>query len=257
MRRITVLAATLLCLLGSTAPNARAGDLMVELGNSKGVTFVGAQRRWESDGQPSTPVDPKAKIDTPAVFATAEPLSGNRWLFRALPPGRYDVAILANGQVRVEGFHYPPISELDPFLPPTAAPPDDETREAVVSAITHSKHYENRVMPLYIVGDGRHVRVLVQLVRDQPTSYDAEYGTPAATIRHEVWQYTDHYGGWTRDRRTAVLDRILLPRSDLGRWTWVWEPKLGGIEVGETAVRVVYELPERFDRKSARGWFPY
>ena len=38
------------------------------------------------------------------------------------------------------------------------------------------KHYENKVVPLYLSGDEKQVRILMQLVRDLPTSYDAEYG---------------------------------------------------------------------------------
>lgn len=257
MRGDLSLVATLLCLLGGFGPGVLAGDLVVELGKSEGVGFVGAQRRWTAAGQQRSPVDPKARIDAPAVVAEAERIAGNRWLFRGLPPGRYDLVILAAGHVRVEGFHYPPIAELDPFLSPTASPPEEEVRQAVVAAIARSRHYENRVSPLFLAGDGRQVRVLMQLVRDQTTSYDAAYGAPVATIRHEVWQYTNHYGGWTKERRTAVLDRVLLAKAELGRWTWVWEPRLGGIEVGEKAVRIVYELPDRFESKTARGWFPY
>ena len=46
-------------------------------------------------------------------------------------------------------------------------------------------------------------------------------------MRHEVWQYTNQYGGWVKDRRTEVLDRILMAKSEFQRWTWVWEPRLG------------------------------
>ena len=100
------------------------------------------------------------------------------------------------------------------------------------------------------------MRILVQLVRDKPTSYDGDFGAPVATVRHEVWQYTNNYGGWVKDRRTEVLDRILMARSEFQKWTWVWEPRLGGIEVGTKPVTVTYELPERFDPHEAKGWFP-
>ena len=76
-------------------------------------------------------------------------------------------------------------------------------------------------------------------------------------MRHEVWQYTNHYGGWVKDRRTEVLDRVLMARSEFRRWTWVWEPRLGGIEVGAKPVTISYELPVKFDPKSHHGWFPH
>jgi hypothetical protein len=253
--RTRLAGAVLVAVLCGPAAHPRAGELTVELGKSDGVTLVGALARWDADGGPRSPVNPKAKIDAPEVAASAERRDGNRWVFPNLPPGRYDLVILAGERVRVEGFHYPPVAEFDPFLPPTAQAPD-EARDWVVKDIAESRHYENKVQPLYLAGDDKQVRVLVQLVRDQPTSYDSDFGAPVATVRHEVWQYTYRYGGWVKDRKTKVLDRVLLAQSEFRRWTWAWEPALGGIEVGKRPVKVSYELPTRFDPATARGWFP-
>ncbi len=243
-----------LLLTGLTA--APAGELVVSLGRSEGVTMVGAIRRWDEDGKPRSPVDPKAKIDSPRVDAQAEKRDGGRWIFPDLADGTYDLVILASPRVRVEGFRYPPLSEFDPFFAPDAKEPDEEIRETIVKHIAKSRHYENKVSPLYLAGNDKQVRILVQLVRDQPTSFDSDFGAPVATVRHEIWQYTNNYGGWVKDRRTEVLDRVLMAKSEFHRWTWVWEPKLGGIEVGKKAASVSYELPRRFDPKTARGWFP-
>jgi hypothetical protein len=245
----TTVLGTSLALAGSVP----AGELVVDLGNSEGVTFVGALARWDDEGKARKPVDPKAKIDHPDAVA-ARRQEGNRWVFRDLAAGRYDLVILA-GRVRVEGFHYPPVLEFDPFLPPTAEVPAEAARSAVAGDIGKSRHYENKVLPLFMAGDDKQVRVLVQLVRDRETSYDAEYGAPVSTARHEIWQYTYRYGGWVKERGTRVLDRVLLPRAEFRRWTWVWEPQLGGIEVRDRAVTVAYRLPPRFDPAGARGWF--
>ncbi len=238
--------------LGGQA-GAAAGELILDLGKSKGVTFVGAVCRWDADGNAHKPVDPKAVIDKPRVTAQAVRQKGSRWVFKKLPPGRYDLVLLVQGRVRVEGFHYPPVTEFDPYLPPTSKAPA-EARAWIVKDIAKSPHYENKVAPLFLGGDDKQVRILVQLVRDQPTSYDADFGAPVATVRHEVWQYTSRYGGWTKDRRTKILDRLLLAKSEFNRWTWVWEPRLGGIEVSRGVVKVVYEVPGRFNPKTARGW---
>lgn len=242
--------------LSLAAPAATAGDLVVDLGAESNVSLVGALRRWDEDGRARFPVDPKAKIDEPRVDARAESQGKGRWVFRGLPAGKYDLLILRSDRVRVEGFHYPPIAEFDPFLPADAKPPDDETRDRILQHIAKSRHYENKVAPLFLAGDDKQVRILVQLVRDQPTSYDADFGAPAATVRHEVWQYTNNYGGWTKDRATAILDRIILDRRELERWTWVWDPRLGGIEVGAGPVSLSRDLPDRFSPSTARGWFP-
>jgi hypothetical protein len=44
--------------------------------------------------------------------------------------------------------------------------------------------------------------------------------------------------------------------SEFRQWTWVWQPRLGGIKVGAKTVTISYELPAKFDPKSHRGWFP-
>ena len=235
---------------------AQGGDLVVELGKSAGVTMVGAIRRWDEQGKTREPVDPKARIDSPRVNARAEPGSNGRWVFHDLAGGRYDLVILATGRIRVEGFSYPPINEFDPFLAADARSPDDETREWITSDIAKARHYENKVSPLYLAGSEKQVRILVQLVRDQPTSFDSEFGAPAATVRHEIWQYTNSYGGWVKDRNTRVLDRVLIATSEFRLWTWVWQPRLGGITVGEKPVTLSFELPAKFDPQIDRGWFP-
>ena len=122
------------------------------------------------------PVDPKAKIEDPRVDARAVSQASGRWAFRNLPAGQYDLVILAAEPLRVEGFRYPPINEFDPFLAADAKAPEDETREWIVKHIAGSQHYENKVSPLFLAGDEKQVRILVQLVRDKPTSFDATSG---------------------------------------------------------------------------------
>ena len=207
---------------------------------------MGAVRRWDEDGKPLLPVDPKAKIDDPRVDSQAVRAGNGQWVFRSLAPGRYDLVVLTKDRMRVEGFRYPPINEFDPFLPAGAKGPDLETRDWIVNHIARSKHYENKVAPLFLAGDEKQVRILVQLVRDQPTSYDGDFGAPVATVRHEVWQYTNNYGGWVKDKRTEVLDRILMAKSefqqlDLGLGTQARRHR-GRHETCESRLRVAREV---------------
>jgi hypothetical protein len=239
-----------------SAGSVLAGELVLTLDKGEGVVFVGAMRRWDIDGNPLKPVNPKAKIDSPEVSARATALEGNRWKFSGLPSGRYDLVILKKDRVRIEGFHYPPILEFDPFFPALGKDPGADTRARIVKDIARGRHYENKVAPLYLAGDETQVRVLVQLIRDLPTSYDAEVGFPVATVRHEIWQYTYRYGAWSKERSTKILDRLLLPRREFHGWTWVWEPRLGGIEVGSQAVNLTYTIPAHLDAKTVRGWLP-
>jgi hypothetical protein len=158
--------------------------------------------------------------------------------------------------MRIEGFHYPPVREFDPVLIHQPGVPA-AARDWIAGHIDKSRHYENKVTPLYFVGDHKQVRVLVQLLRDKPTSYDGQFGQPVATLRHEVWQYTNQYGGWAKHRRTKVLDRILMPKDQLREWTWMWVPQLGGIKVGERPVKVSFRFPDLSNSGALPGLLPY
>jgi hypothetical protein len=226
---------------------AQAARVTVDLGDAKGVTFVGAVARWDQDGNPRRPVNTKAKIDAPEVNAAATAAGGGQWVFANLSPGTYDLVILASERVRVEGWTYAPVLEFDPFFPPDATVADD-TRRTIADDIQKSPHYENRVEPLAMGGNEKVVRVLVMLVRDKPTSYEAEM-PGAATLRHEIWQYTWNYGTWSKEKRTRVVDRILLSRDELGQWTWLWDAKLGGLEVKDSPVTLSYTMPKRSVRE--------
>jgi hypothetical protein len=250
----TLVAAALL-LPCSVPAGAAAAGLTVKLGNAKDVTFVGAIQRWDQDGNHRRTPDPKAKIDAPAVDAKAVDAGGGRWVFEKLPQGKYDLVILAKDRRRVEGFQYVPVREFDPFFPPDAAV-DAEAREFIVGDIGKSQHYENKVEPLYLGGDKKAVRVLVMLLRDKPTSYEADL-PGAATLRHEIWQYSWNYGGWQKEKRTKVMDRVILNRDELRKWSWLWDPKLGGIDVRDKPAAIEYDLPRPAGEKKLKGLYPY
>jgi hypothetical protein len=235
--------------------NASAAELTVELGNSQNVTFVGAIQRWDADGNARNLPDQNAKIDSPAVDASAEKKDGNKWLFKDLPKGKYDLVLLAKERMRIEGFQFVPVMEFDPFFPPDSTI-DEEARDFIIDDIKKSPHYENKVEPLYLAGDKKAVRVLVMLIRDKPTSYEQD-SPGAATIRHEMWQYSWNYGAWQKDKRTKVMDRILMPRDQLRKWTWIWDPKIGGIDVNVQPICVKYDLPNPQTTQKLKGLYPY
>jgi hypothetical protein len=236
--------------LGGTG-TLRAAKVVVDLANGQGVKFVGAVSRWDSDGNHRRNPDQNAKIDAPYFDATAVNSNTSQWVFKDLPPRKYDLVILGE-RLRIEGFEFVPVKEFDPFFPPTATVADEEARDFILNDIKKSRHYENKVEPLYAGGDKKAVRILVMLLRDQPTSYTPGSGT----IRHEIWQYSWHYGGWEKEKRTKVMDRILMQVADLRQWTWVWEPKLGGIEVKDKPITIKYEMPRGSDKK-LKGLYPY
>lgn len=237
------------------APAAWAAKLTVDLGNARGVVSVGAFDRWDQDGNPRKPVNTKAKIEAPEVDAFAKNAGGGKWVFEKLAPGTYDLVIMLENKVRIEGFTYPPVLEFDPFLPADAKVEDEDNRDWVIDDIKKSKHYENKVEPLYLGGDEKVIRVLVMLIRDKVTSYEADM-PGAATMRFEVWQYDWQYGGWAKNKRTRVLHRVILPRDQLRQWTWLWDPKLGGIDVGRSPREITYEVPKPSESK-LKGLYPY
>lgn len=234
---------------------AGAAQLTVEISGGENVTLVGAFQRWDVDGNPTRKVNPKAKIDAPEVDATAVRQDTSRWVFKNLKPAKYDLVILARPRVRIEGWEYAPVLEFDPFFPPTATVADEDARTEIIDHIRKSPQYENKVEPLYLGGDDKAVRILMMLIRDKPTSYEADF-PGAATMRFEIWQYTYQYGGWAKERRTRVMHRVILHRDELRKWTWLWDPKLGAIEVGETPQTIRYTMPDPAAKK-LRGLYPY
>ncbi len=245
--------ATVLALLPLTTSSA--ADLTVNLTGSEKINYVGAYQRWDMDGNPTRPVNAKAKIEEPEVDATAVNAGGGKWVFRNLKPGKYDLVLMGPGQLRIEGWEYAPVLEFDPFFPPTSTVGDESIHEFIVDHIKKSRHYENKVVPLALGGDKKNVRILMMLIRDQKTSYEGQMAG-AATMRFEIWQYDYQYGGWTKNRRTHVMHRVLLPRDQLRKWTWLWDPQLGAVEVKSGDVVMDYSVPDR-NEKTLQGQRPY
>jgi hypothetical protein len=254
-RRVAVSLLLLLSVWLCGGAAARAAKLTVDVGDAPGVTFVGAFNRWDLDGNPRKPVDPNAKIDAPQVDAVAQNAGGGAWVFSDLAPGTYDLVIMAGDRVRVEGWTYAPVLEFDPFFAADSTMEED-VAQFIADDIRKARHYENKVEPLSIGGDGdKAARVLVMLIRDQQTSYESHF-PGAATMRFEIWQYDWQYGGWVKNKRTRVLHRVMLHRDELRKWTWLWAPKLGGIEVKQAPVEVQYAVPD-LSGPGLKGLRPY
>ena len=235
-------------------PSARglfAAKLTVDLGEAQGVAWVGAVDRWDAAGKHRKGVNPKAKIEAPYVDAKAKDAGHGQWVFDDLKPGRYDLLILATGRTRIEGFTFVPVNEHDPYIK-AQTQPDAEAVKWIKDDIRQGRYFENKIEPLYLAGDEKAIRLLMLMVRDKATTYI--HG--AGTIRHEIWQYSANYAGWQKERNTQVLDRTLMPVSELRQWTWLWDPKLGGIEIGSGPVKIEYRLPKKGE-KTLQGLYPY
>ena len=193
-------------LLLAVSSIAHAAKLTVDFsGAGQDIAFVGAIQRWDQDGNHRRLPDPKAKIDAPAVDASAARAEGNQWVFKDLPKGKYDLVILGENRLRIEGFTFVPIKEFDPFVPADAKV-DEEASALILDDIEKSQHYENIVEPLYLAGDAKAVRVLMMLIRDKPTSYESKL--PAR--RRCVTRFGSTLGTMAIGRRNAA------PRCSIG-----------------------------------------
>jgi hypothetical protein len=94
------------------------------------------------------------------------------------------------------------------------------------------------------------------LIRDLPTSYEADF-PGAATMRFEIWQYDWLYGGWAKNKRTKVLHRVILHGDELRKWTWLWDGRLGGIQVDKDPITISYDYNDALQSKKLQGLYPY
>jgi hypothetical protein len=261
-----------------------AGGLTIQLsGEYDDVTFVGAIYRWDADGLPKQ-ADGSArvakeraeapKINEPWVDFRAANKGNGTWVIESILPGIYDLIIIKGGtKQRFEGWRYAPVLDFEEFFPPDAdilcdhdndgkkeTVQDEESRKWVDKTIRESKHYENKVIPLYMGGSykkgqirPKQIRALVLLLRDLQTTLDQD----SATMRFEIWQFEDRSGGYVKQKRTHVLHRIIMPRSELCQWVWLWDQELGNIKIGKSEQKTVkYKIPDPSNTK-LQGLLPY
>ncbi len=120
--RTAFLGIAVLVFFGTAAGVARAAKVTVDLGKAEGITAVGAFDRWDEDGNARKLLDGKEKLDIPLVAFKAANAGDGKWVFKSLPPGKYDLVIMGDGRRRIEGFTFPPVLEYDPFSPSPTSP---------------------------------------------------------------------------------------------------------------------------------------
>ncbi|GHT35680.1 hypothetical protein FACS189427_05520 [Planctomycetales bacterium] len=263
-----------------------ASNLTIQFkGDYEAVSFVGAIYRWDPDGLPKQ-ADGSArvakeraeapKIDEPWVDFKAVNKGNGKWMIdQAMPAGDYDLIVIKRGvQQRFEGWRYAPVLDFEEFFPPDAGVfcdkevkdkiekvDDEESFQFVDKQIRTSKHYENKVIPLYFGGSykkgqvrPKQIRVLVMLIRDQGTTLDSG----SATMRFEIWQFEDRSGGYVKQKRTHVLHRLIMPRNELCQWTWLWDPALGNVHIKKSgSTEIEYTIPNPQQETKLNGLMPY
>ena len=242
----------LVLLLPACLPRpAAAGTLTVDLGKSEGVTFVGRGPALGPPGQSAPARRSQGEDRRPDGRCGSQERRSRPLGVRRLPPGKYDLVILAGPRLRIEGWQYAPVKEFDPFFPPTATT-DDETRDFITDDIAKSPHYENK---LVAACHGR---------RQEGGPRAGDVDTRQADQLRERQPRGGHHAA--RDMAVFLELRRLAegaahpragphfaPRDELRKWTWLWDPKLGGIEVTSQDATIKYELPSQAGLKKLRG----
>ena len=124
----------------------------------------------------------------------------------------------------------------------------------LIDWVDHLKIFENRKRVLDVDGTGERARVLVEKIRDKPTSLPVK--EPTAFWRIEIFDFRKYYGGWSKEKYTVIV-RQKVPIRTFRTYRWMFEKRLGGIDVNAVGVTPVatYEVPEKLD--AARGRVPF
>jgi len=275
----------ILCVFLCLSLSAWAGGLTIELsGDTSDISFVGVIYRWDPDGLPKKAdgsirvAQERAEapdIAEPWVDYRAVNKGDGKWTVDSMAAGVYDLIIIKNNRKqRFEGWRYAPVYDFEPFFPPDAKVlrdkeengvkkeqvEDTDSLKFVDKQIRESKHYENKVIPLYFGGSykkgqvrPKQIRVLVMLIRDEGTTLDAT----SATMRFEIWQFEDRSGGYVKPKNTHVLYRHIMDRNVLRQWTWLWDPALGDIKIEKSGTATVkYTIPDPKNTE-LKGLLPY
>jgi hypothetical protein len=137
---------------------------------------------------------------------------------------------------------------------PVAPGMTEKDREWLVHWVNQLKIFENKKRVLDLDGTGDRARVLVEKLRDEPTTLPTQ--EPTAFWRIEILDFKKYYGGWSPGKFTVVV-REQVPIRKFRTYRWMFEKRLGGVRATEGGVAVVpdYEVPETLD--PARGRAPY
>ncbi len=159
----------------------------------------------------------------------------------ALPAGTYDLCVeLSSG--KLEGVDLRAWDERDLSKALTT-----KDRKAIVDMVGHMKTWANERRVFAVGGNGKCATALVELLRIGNTSFDKKAKKPFVVWRVELWFYRKLYGTWRREDNAKVLRRFMIDLDNWKKWTWTFEPALGGIDVSPGATRrIELTLPEAF-----------
>jgi len=135
-------------------------------------------------------------------------------------------------------------------------PPEltEADRKWLIDWVNGLKIFENKKRVLDLDGTGTRARVLVEKLRDTPTTLPVK--EPTAFWRTEIFDFQKYYGGWTKEKYTVIV-RQRVSIQVFRTYRWMFEKRLGGIRVAADGVTTVpeYAVPQTLD--PARGRVPF
>jgi len=196
---------------------AKTGSISGVIGNPQKCTGVAALARGTGDPR-------KIKV----IRGRYDPATG-RFSIAGLAPGTYDLRVYVPGGW-IDGANLR-LEDRQRTGKPLA---EDDIKEILDKIANFPDRFVDIIRPLAVAGTDRHAKVLVEKIRYR----QFHSGKPGERVwRVEIWNYTNHYGGWVKDQHGwLVLSRI---RAPFGRTTaeylrnllWLFDPALGGIRV--------------------------
>lgn len=243
MRVIKVFAVILVFILQAFCEAATIKGKILPPGRCRGMRIVNRALLKSYDGKYSIGKAAQAqkKMEEMAAKGGFNPHTGE-FNFTGLLPGTYDI-ILELGDATIEGVNM----KLD-FEDQSDEPLTEEDKQAVLDYIRKSQKdfFENKVRGLYVEGNGKHCKVLMERIRDKPFHADAG----DVTWRVEIWIFDNRTGAWVPRGRSGV-DLVLRERMKAEQFkkvTHLFDPKLGGIKLKKESdeVTIEYTIPEKF-----------
>ena len=136
------------------------------------------------------------------------------------------------------------------FILPASSELAAADRAWLLKWVDNVKAFENKRRVLFIRGDDASAKLLVELIRDQPTTLAAP--EPAVFWRVEIWTFRKLHGGWEKTGY-KVQERENLSAREFRKLSRVFEAALGGFVVPAVGRAIVpdYKLPDKLD--SATG----
>ncbi len=178
-------------------------------------------------------------------------LQGGNFALRNLPTGCYDLLVKTR-EAGIEGVNIRAARGVGG--PEEEAPAlTKEDRDRIAERVKRVKTFEEHKRILLLAGTGSKAKVLVELMRTGKTTLPSR--KPFVIWRVEVWDYFKLYGTWRRRRGLGqVIRRQRIDGDDFSRLSWLFEPELGGLELGEPDdVREIhYEIPDPLSKLPGR-----